>query len=186
MRIDSSGNVVLADRAQRIDFLNSDCSIERPTSQDSVRVQTAGDFSVRTGSYASPTTRFSVGPSIAKIEPAYTNTTASGANVVVESDGTLKRSTSSLKYKRDIREYTRGIDDVMKLRPVFYKGKAAGDGDKEFAGFIAEEVAEVELEEFVVRADDDTPDALAYSNMVALLTKAIQQLNARLAALESK
>ena len=186
MRIDSSGNLILKDRAQRLDFLNSDCSIERPAGQDTVFVTTASGFLVATGSYAVPTTRFSVTAGVAKLEPAYTNTTASGANVVVESDGTLKRSTSSLKYKRDIREYTRGIDDVMKLRPVFYKGKAAGDGDKEFAGFIAEEVAEVKLEEFVVRADDDTPDALAYSNMVALLTKAIQQLNARLAALEAK
>ena len=34
------------------------------------------------------------------------------------------------------------------------------------------------LNEFVQYAEDGTPDALAYANMVALLTKAIQELKA--------
>jgi hypothetical protein len=123
---------------------------------------------------------------------AYSNTTASAANVFVQSDGTLKRSTSSLRYKRDVRDYTRGLADVMKLRPVLYKGISEGDGETDFAGFIAEDVAEIGLEEFVVRDSQRRPDALAYSNMVALLTKAAQELKtendslkARVSTLES-
>jgi len=112
----------------------------------------------------------------------YNATTASAANCMIYSDGGLYRSTSSRKYKRDITDYTRGLADVLKLRPVFYKGKSENDGDTQFAGLIAEEVADAGLDEFVVKAADGTPDALSYGNMVALTIKAIQELNANLVA----
>lgn len=57
----------------------------------------------------------------------YNLTTATAANMVVASDGFLYRSTSSLKYKEDVRDYSRGIDAVLALRPVFYKSKGSGD-----------------------------------------------------------
>jgi hypothetical protein len=126
----------------------------------------------------------------------YNNTTGGGANLLVAGDGgnRLYRSTSSRKYKEDIIDYTSGLPEVLKLRPVFYKGKnKEADGDKQFAGLIAEEVDEVGLKEFVVYDKDGSPDALDYSHMVALAFKAIQEqdvqiksLTARLAALESK
>ena len=121
----------------------------------------------------------------------YNNTTASAANMFVDSSGTLYRSTSSLKYKTDVQNTAHGLADVLKLRPVTYKGKT--DGDTVFGGLIAEEVHEAGLTEFVQYAEDGTPDALAYGNMVSLAFKAIQELKAtvdaqaaRIAALESK
>ena len=110
----------------------------------------------------------------------YNNTTGSGANLFVGSDGLLQRSTSSLKYKKDIQNATHGLTDVLKLRPVTYKG--INDGDKVFGGLIAEEVHEAGLTEFVQYAKDGSPDALAYGHMVSLLTKAIQELNAKVEA----
>lgn len=118
--------------------------------------------------------------------PIYSNTTGSAANVFVDSAGVLYRSTSSIKYKRDVEDYTRGLDALMSLRPVFYKGKSEADGDKQFAGLIAEEVHEAGLTEFVQYDKDGNPDALAYQNMVALLVKAVQELTARVAQLENK
>jgi hypothetical protein len=106
----------------------------------------------------------------------YNNTTAAAANMHVADNGSLARSTSSLKYKTDVFNYCKGLSEVMQLRPVSYKGKT--DGDKVFAGLIAEEVHELGLSEFVNYENDGTPDALAYQNMVALLTKAIQELKA--------
>ncbi|MFN9114586.1 MAG: tail fiber domain-containing protein, partial [Bacteroidota bacterium] len=114
----------------------------------------------------------------------YNNTTAIAANLNVAADGVLSRSTSSLKYKTDVKNYDKGLAEVMQMRPVYYKGK--NDGDKQFAGLIAEEINELGLDEFVVYAEDGTPDALAYQNMIALLTKAIQELNAKVSALENK
>jgi hypothetical protein len=123
------------------------------------------------------------------VNSPYNLTTASGSNVTIESDGVLKRSTSSLKYKTDVQDATHGLAEVLQLRPVTYKGK--NDGDKVFGGLIAEEVHEAGLTEFVQYAEDGSPDALAYGNMVSLLTKAIQEqqalittLTARITALE--
>jgi hypothetical protein len=106
----------------------------------------------------------------------YSTTTASAANVFVDSNGLLQRSTSSLRYKRDPKPYTRGLADVLKLRPVTYKG--INDGDKVFAGLIAEEVAAAGLEEFVIRDSENRPDALHYPQMVALAFAAIKELKA--------
>jgi hypothetical protein len=141
--------------------------------------------------YAGTTLSGTVAASSVSFPGAYSNTTASAANVFVASDGTLQRSTSSLRYKTDVQDYTRGLADVLKLRPVSYKG--INDGDKVFAGFIAEEVAEAGLEEFVVRDSKGRPDALHYPQMVALAFAAIKEqdaeiksLRARVAALEAK
>jgi len=107
-------------------------------------------------------------------------TTSSAANMYMYTDGGIYRSTSSIKYKNNVQDYTKGLTDVLKLRPVTYEGKSEMDKGKTFAGLIAEEVHEIGLTEFVQYAEDGTPDALAYANMVALLVKAIQELNERL------
>jgi len=116
----------------------------------------------------------------------YNNTTASAANLHAASDGHFFRSTSSRKYKRDIQDATFGLSDVLALRPVTYKGNAEADGDTVFGGLIAEEVHTAGLTQFVQYAADGTPDALSYGNMVALCVKAIQELSAKVAALEAK
>jgi hypothetical protein len=104
----------------------------------------------------------------------YNNTTGAGANAIFANDGTLQRSTSSIKYKTDVRNYDKGLAEVMQLRAVYYKGK--NDGDTQYAGLIAEEVDKLGLTEFVQYAEDKTPDAIYYANMVSLLVKAIQEL----------
>ncbi len=120
---------------------------------------------------------FQVGSGIAS--PAtFGTTTGSAANMVVDVNGTFFRSTSSSKYKKDIRDYDKGLNEVMQLKPKYYKGK--DDEDVQFAGLIAEDVHDLGLNEFVQYAEDNTPDALAYPNMIALLTKAIQELKAEI------
>lgn len=113
-------------------------------------------------------------------------TTATAANLFVDTadNYNIKRSTSSLRYKTNVQDYTKGLTAVQALRPVSFKGKT--DGDKVFAGFIAEEVDATGLTEFVVYDEEGRPDSLAYSHMVALLTKAIQELSARVEALEAQ
>jgi hypothetical protein len=111
------------------------------------------------------------------------NTTGSAANVFVDASGILFKSTSALKYKTDVTNMQHGLASVLSLRPVTFRG--LNDGDKVFGGFIAEEVAAAGLEEFVVRNAAGEPDAIHYANMVALMAKAIQQLEARVAALEA-
>ena len=122
------------------------------------------------------------------------NTTGSAANLYIDSgNGAVYRSTSSLKYKQNIQNAVHGLADLLQLRSVTYEGKAETDAGKTFGGLIAEEVHEAGLTEFVQYAEDGSPDALAYGNMVSLCIKAIQeqqaiitQLTARITALENK
>jgi hypothetical protein len=113
----------------------------------------------------------------------YNLTTGSAANLFIDSIGVLYRSTSSMKYKSDIADSTRGLADVLKLRPVTYKAK--NSGDTVFGGLIAEEVAAAGLTEFVQYAPDNTPDAIHYGNMVSLLIAAIKELSAEVNALKN-
>lgn len=116
----------------------------------------------------------------------YNNTTASAANLFVTSGGELQRSTSSLKYKKNVQDAPYGLQELMALRAVTYQGKSTSDGDTVYGGLIAEEVDAAGLQEFVQYADDGTPDALAYGNMVSLCIKAIQEQQEMIAELQTK
>lgn len=127
----------------------------------------------------------------------YDRTVGSAANVNIDSSGYLYRSTSSLKYKRDVIDYDKGISTVTQLRPVYYKSKVNDpDGNPvntQYAGLIAEELDALGLDEFVVKDNTGEVESIHYGNMVALMTKAIQEqqtlitaLTARIEALEAK
>jgi hypothetical protein len=105
----------------------------------------------------------------------YNLTVATSANIFVDTAGFLYRTTSSLKYKNNVKDYNKGLNEVMQLRPVTYESKSEIEKGVTFAGLIAEEVHDLGLTEFVQYAEDGTPDALSYSNMVSLLVKAIQE-----------
>lgn len=175
MRIDSSGNLLVGTTSangriagQSSTATNGSYAFYLTNSATTTLFYVRGDGLVMTGSASSS---------------PYNNTTASAANVYVDSSGFLLRSTSSIKYKTDVQDATHGLAEVMQLRPVTYKGKK--DGDKVFGGLIAEEVHEAGLTEFVQYADDETPDALAYGNMVSLLVKAIQEQQALITQLQA-
>lgn len=118
-------------------------------------------------------------------------TTGNPANVYSDSNGTIYRNTSSLRYKEDVEDYapTASIDA---LRPVTFYNKAdkaraleAGKEPTRSVGFIAEEVDAAGLTEFVAYDDEGRPDAVHYATIVALLTHELQALRARVAALEA-
>ena len=118
------------------------------------------------------------------------NTTSSFANMYMDStSGEIKRSTSSRRYKTNIVDYTKGLDEVLQLQPKTYND-INGDS-KQFAGLIAEDVHDLGLNEYVYYNENNEPDALGYSHMIALLTNAIKELKqenddlkARVSALE--
>ena len=121
------------------------------------------------------------GDSAIFLQASYPFTTGSAPNMFLDTSGVIQKFVSSIKYKTNVINYNKGLDEVLKLRPVSYKSKnSITDGNKVFAGFIAEEVHELGLDEFVVYDKDGSPDSLSYSNMIALLTKAIQELNEKL------
>jgi len=127
---------------------------------------------------------FSAGGRIV-MQGVYDNT-AGTANVSVDASGNLTRITSSIKYKKDVVTYENGLSKVLSLRPVTYRSKCEADLDAFYGGFIAEEVDQLGLEEFIERNIDGEVEAVRYPNMVALMASAIQELAAKVAALEAK
>lgn len=116
-----------------------------------------------------------------------THTSASAANVFMGSSGELYISTSSERYKQDIRPMEPGacLLRVMAWQPVTFEEK--GKPGPRFAGFTAEAMAALDdgSDIYVVRNKEGQPNALNYANMVADLTGAVQALAARLAVLEA-
>jgi hypothetical protein len=126
---------------------------------------------------------------------AIANYTVAGTALVIDGLNFVGKTTSSLRYKKDVLDYDKGLSAILRLRPVYYKSNAEGPNGvdpKQHAGFIAEEIAEAGFEEFLIRNEEGLPDAIQYAHMTALLCKAIQELKAtvdaqaaRIAALET-
>ena len=175
MRIDSSGNLLVG----------TTTAAGRLT----VKAPASGATAAVTFSNSASTTLFTVredglfGTGVAANSP-YNLTTANAANMNVDASGNVTRSTSSLKYKTNVIDATHGLAEVMQLRSVTYKGK--NNGETIFGGLIAEEVHAAGLTEFVQYAEDGSPDALAYGNMVSLCIKAIQEQQAMIIALTTR
>ena len=180
MRIDSSGNLLLGTTTNpggsaRLGIKGSGTTIST-VSLYIINSSSVGNFLVYDDGSINTGTTSAGSP--------FVNTTATAANAVLGSDGFLRRSTSSLKYKTDIQDATHGLTDLLKLRSVTYKGK--NDGNIIFGGLIAEEVDAAGLNEFVQYSADGSPDALAYGNMVSLCVKAIQEQQALITALTAR
>ena len=138
------------------------------------------------------------------IVPAvYSNTTASGSNVHVNSGGLLRRSTSSIKYKKDVETLEDNYADaVLGCRPVWYRSTSDGDNPNYgWWGFIAEEVAEIDprlvhykTTERVITDDglaefapcDPVPEAVAYERFVPHLLNLLQRQKSAIETLEQR
>lgn len=116
----------------------------------------------------------------------YDRTGAGSANVVVGVDGTIKRSSSARKYKKDIQSLS--LEDVRsfveKAVPVRYKS-ATEDNDSVWYGYIADDVAVVD-ENLVQFGKDGSPEGFDYDRVPALLHVALKDILSRLEEIESK
>jgi hypothetical protein len=114
-----------------------------------------------------------------------------GVNEARISDGGAFVDASDESIKKDIADIEYGIDTVKSLKPRKYKLKSS---DVEQVGFIAQEM-EVHVPEVVftgITPDGNEQKGIAYGQLTAVLTKAIQEqqtlieaLTARITALEN-
>jgi len=124
------------------------------------------------------------------IAGAYVGTTGASNTVTLDVRTT---SPSDLRLKEEIQEIDVGLAFVKQLRPVSYKLKADPRHQKGY-GFIAQEV-----ENLIPNASSlvyEEPDwkvgdeigfkTIHYPSYIAVLTKAIQELTAKVEALEAK
>lgn len=116
------------------------------------------------------------------IPNVFNTTTGSAANVNVASGGTLARSTSSARYKTDIRRWDRRAS-VLDLTPSLFRSTIERDGDELRLGLIAEDVAE-RFPLAAIYDDAGRPDAIDWNAIVAGLIAEVQTLRASIANLD--
>jgi hypothetical protein len=100
-------------------------------------------------------------------------------------------ATSDCRDKTCFKEVPHGLDFVRALKPTEYQFKTGGrdsiytDGKRRY-GFLAQDILPLEGENPVIISADD-PDKLQYTeaHLIPVLVKAIQELTARVEALEN-
>lgn len=130
------------------------------------------------------------GSSSTGIAGAYVGTTGSGNTVTFDVRTT---SPSDLRLKEEVADIDVGLAFVKQLRPVSYKLKADPKHQKGY-GFIAQEVenlipnpSSLVYEEPDWKVGDEIGfKTIHYPSYIAVLTKAIQELTAKVEALEAK
>jgi hypothetical protein len=167
-------------------------------------------FSTTADGASSPTERLRIRSDGVLVSPVtYAATSATSANVNVDSSGNFTRSTSSAKYKADIESIDDSYSDaLLNCRPVWYRSTSNNDNPSwSWWGFIAEEVAEidprlVQWKTVEVTYDDNgsaiqtpcdpEPEGVAYDrfvphllNLIKRQKEQIEAMEARLSALES-
>ena len=101
-----------------------------------------------------------------------------GTKSALDSTPVVRFSTSSSRrFKEDIKDSDLGLDEVMQMRPITFRYKPEfGDGGKKFhAGFIAEEMDKISPVLTDYEDDSDIPRSVEYMNITAVLAKAIQE-----------
>ena len=224
LRIDSSGNVGIGGAPSTLLHLQA--------TSPSLRIQAASgnsgalDFyrtaSVNSGQIASESTNALVfstntGGTLGErlridaagtltSQPTYDNT-AAGSTVIVTSAGLIRRTSSSLKYKKDIENLDSSIVDnaIDKLRPVWYRTKNPEGDDKStwsHVGLIAEEVDSVEPrlvryktvevstnengERIQTQLENPIPEDVDYAKLSVILLSELKNQKERISLLESR
>jgi hypothetical protein len=113
---------------------------------------------------------------------------ASGTAMVLDSAGFLRTTTSSIRYKKDIKPIDIGLDFILSLNPVSYNLK---NDNLPQVGFIAEDFPDDRLVSLsMIDTEDVTKgyqkESVNYSQIVAPLVKAIQELTQKVNALENR
>ena len=113
--------------------------------------------------------------------PSAASVTALG----VDASGIVRESSSSRRFKENIEVYNKGLADVANLNPVTFN--YIGEDDVTLGGLIAEEVHDAGLTEFVIYEEDkETPKAINYGHMIALMTNAVKELKEENESLRSE
>lgn len=119
----------------------------------------------------------------------YDDTTANAVNVNVNTDGRMRRSTSSIRYKHDVAtlDSADALTAVMAMRPVTYRGRTDAD-QRRHVGFIAEEMQQWAplLCTYDDGGENGTPNYVTYDRVTAYLVAVVQQQQTEINALKAR
>jgi hypothetical protein len=121
-----------------------------------------------------------------------------GNTLVRVSNGAIRQTASLRELKNSIEDITDGLSVIKQLKPRTFKWNVTSE-DNDFSrslkqkysepGFVAEEVEEVSQNLVFYNPDKNDNEQLVMwkpNSVIALLTKAVQELSARLDALEAQ
>jgi len=115
------------------------------------------------------------------------DTVGSGtANLIMNaSTGRIQRSTSSIRYKKDVEPVSGAIPDLLlDLNPVLFRDKKDDTQGLKSYGFIAEEVCEVIPELATYKGEE--VESVAYDRMPALIVAYLKKQAGYIADLEKR
>ncbi|NOY05301.1 MAG: hypothetical protein GXO82_01495 [Chlorobi bacterium] len=116
----------------------------------------------------------------------YGRSAPAGVSVYISGSGKLGTTTSSRRFKHDIRDMGSDSDVLMKLRPVTFHYKPDYDPDQSLQyGLIAEEVAEI-APELVAYDENGKPYSVFYHKVNAMLLNEVQKQQRRIEELEKQ
>jgi general stress protein 26 len=94
---------------------------------------------------------------------------------------------SDRRLKENIKPISNGLETVLKMKPVEYKMK---NGVRLHTGFLADEMEHLYNNEdwacFVEQKDEVKTQSLQYMEVIAILAKAIQDLNSKVVKMENR
>ena len=116
----------------------------------------------------------------------YGVTVSRGIGVIVDSNGHLGTTTSSARFKDEIKPMDKASEAVLALRPMTFRYKQELDPDQipQF-GLVAEEVAKVDPD-LVARDEEGKPYTVRYEAVNAMLLNEFLKEHRKVAALEAK
>jgi hypothetical protein len=162
--------------------------------QERMRINAAGDLLIGTSTVQARINVQGAGGDV------YYGRNSSGSGIFAVNDGgtifavsTSISAISDLRLKENIKNIQYGLNEVLNLRPVSYdyiKTSTVVDGSNGYLGFIAQEVETV-IPELVgeARAKDENDEpykSFKMTDMIPVLTKAIQELSAKVDTLQTE
>ena len=125
----------------------------------------------------------------------YTKMSTSGSGLAVQWNSStyeLIATSSSRRYKENIRPFLSGLDYVLKMNPVTFTYIERPEETDPILGLIAEDLDEIGLTELVNYNNDNLPESISYDKISVVLINAVKELDgeikkslAKLEALES-
>lgn len=150
------------------------------------------------GTYSSPGSSITSGGALIRNQLNGDGLGLTGASIT--STGNFVRTSSSARYKQDIEDLDLPYEAILDLQPKTFRRidevEEQGDAAKVYAGFVAEDIADSELDIFAFyKVEEDgskTPEGVHYPELTAALVLAlkhqdqlIKSLTARIEALEA-
>lgn len=181
MRIDNAGNIGIATAAA--DRLHVLSSIEDNTLRLETSVNRPTLRFVRSGT--SRATMFTDGGGfVTGSADSLTCRAGASGGVYLAQTGTSWLAASDKRFKKNVENLNYGLTEVLALRPIRFDYIDDETDSSSRLGFIAQEVKSLMPE--VVVGDETIKLGLATTDLIPTLVKAIQQLNAKVEALEAR